>query len=105
MLSVGENSNGQTVDVRSGDAVRVTLSENAGTGYRWAVHRYDEEHLDMLPPEPADPAGGVGSGGEVVFVFKAKKPGDAEVELKSWRHWEGDASVTRRFKLRLRIGP
>jgi len=39
----------------------------------------------------------------VSFTFRAKKSG--EIALKNWRHWEGDSSVTNRFRVRLRIEP
>jgi inhibitor of cysteine peptidase len=105
MLLLVEKDNGRTVDIRLGETVRVTLPENATTGYRWAIDRYDEEFVEALATEPRYPANAVGSGGEVAFVFQGKKIGTGEIALKYWRHWEGDSSVTTRFRIRLHVQP
>jgi inhibitor of cysteine peptidase len=105
MLSLVETDNDRTVDVHLGDLVRVTLPENATTGYRWTVDHCDEEWIEAPGSEPRYPAKAVGSGGEVTFTFKAKKVGTGEVVLKHWRHWEGDRSVIARFRVRLNVQP
>ena len=57
MLSLVETDNDRTVDVRVGDVVRITLPENASTGYRWAIDRYGEDIVEALGSEPRYPAG------------------------------------------------
>ena len=104
MLLIVESDNGRTVDIRLGESVRVTLSENATTGYRWAIDRYDEQLFEMVTTEPNYPKNVIGSGGEVSFVFRAKNPGSGKVVLKHWRR-EGDTSVTNRFRVRLLVEP
>jgi inhibitor of cysteine peptidase len=103
MLSLSDND--RTVDIRVGETVRITLPENATTGYRWAIDRYDEEFIEALAPEPRYPDQAIGSGGEVAFIFKGKKIGTGEIALKDWRHFEGDASIANRFRLRLHVQP
>jgi len=103
MIFLVENDNGRTLDIHVDDLVRVTLSENASTGYRWAIDRYDEEFIEALSPEPRYADNSPGSGGEVAFVFKGVKAGSGEILLKHWRHWEGDSSITSRFRIRLRV--
>src|SRR5262245_3111283 len=105
MLSLVETDNGRTVDIRLGETVRLTLPENATTGYSWAIDRYDKEFIEAIASEPHYKSEGVGSGGETAFTFKGKKTGTGEILLKHWRHWEGDASVTTRFRLRLHVQP
>ena len=105
MLSLAEPDNGRTVDVRVGDTVQVTLRENATTGYRWAIDRYDEKFIEALGSEPHYTAGTIGVGGTVTFTFRGKTVGNGEIVLKNWRHWEGDASVTSRFHLGIRVQP
>jgi inhibitor of cysteine peptidase len=105
MLLIAEKDNGQTVDIPVGDSVRINLPENATTGYRWEVDRYDEEFIEAIATEPHYRADTIGSGGEVGFIFKGKKIGSGEIVLKHWRHWEGDASITSRFRLRLNVLP
>jgi inhibitor of cysteine peptidase len=105
MITLAETDNDRTVNVHLGDTVRIRLPENATTGYRWAVDRYDEGVIAALPPQPSYPSNAVGSGGEVMFGFEAKKTGTGDILLKHWRHWEGDASVTARFRVRLNVQP
>jgi Chagasin family peptidase inhibitor I42 len=57
--------------------------------------------LSRLNRSRTTQGGAVGSGGHVVFTFKGKKAGIGEVTLKYWRHFEGDKSITNRFRLRL----
>ena len=105
MVSLAETDNDRTVDVRLGDTVQVTLRENATTGYRWAIDRYDEEFIEVLKSEPHYTTNSIGVGGTVAFTFQGRKVGTGEVVLKNWRHWEGDSSVTSRFRFRLRVQP
>ena len=105
MLTIVESDNGRMVEVRLGEPVKINLPENATTGYRWAIDRYDEEFIEALATEPRYPANAIGSGGEVTFVFQGKKIGTGEILLKHWRHWEGDSSITNRFHIRLNVQP
>ena len=81
--------------------VRLTLPENATTGYRWTVDHFDREVVDPAGSEPHYAGGAVGSAGNVTFDFTAKKAGNGEVALKYWRHFEGEGSVVKRFRIRL----
>jgi len=105
MLSLVETDNDRTVDIRLGETVKITLPENATTGYRWAIDRYDDEFIEALATEPHYTAKAIGSGGEVAFIFQGKKIGTGEIALKHWRHWEGDSSVTTRFRILLHVQP
>jgi inhibitor of cysteine peptidase len=105
MLSLVEADNGRTVDIRRGETVRISLPENASTGYRWAIDRFDEQLIEALTTEPLYPSDRVGSSGDVAFTFRPKEVGAGEVVLKHWRHWEGDSSVTTRFRVRLQVRP
>ena len=105
MLLIGESDNGRTLDIGLGESVRVSLPENATTGYRWTIDRYDESLIEAIASETGYPASALGSGGEVAFIFKGKKIGTGEIVLKHWRHWEGESSVRARFQVRLNVRP
>ena len=105
MQTLTEADNEKTIDLRVGDSVRVSLPENATTGFRWGIDRLDAQMVEMVGSEPHYPGGAVGAGGEVTFTFKAKTPGTGDVTLKYWRHFEGDSSVTKRFHLRINARP
>ncbi len=98
--------NNRKLDIRVDETLRITLPENATTGYRWTVESYDRELVTELPAEAHYPATtGVGSGGEVTFIFQAKKIGTGDIMLKQWRSWEGDSSAIARFHIQLRVQP
>ena len=101
MPSLTEADSGRTVDVRVGETVSVTLPENATSGYRWAIDNLDPGIAEANEAKPDYPVGAMGSGGAVSFAFKCTKPGSGEVSLKYWRHFEGDASIAKRFRFRL----
>ena len=105
MLSLTENDDGRSVEVRAGDTVRISLPENATTGYRWAIDRIDQDVIEAVGSEPHYQGKAVGSGGQVAFTLRAKKTGSGEIVLKNWRHFEGDASVTKRFRVRVEVKP
>jgi inhibitor of cysteine peptidase len=98
--------NNRTVDIRQDETVSITLPENATTGYRWTVESYDRKLVTERPAEAHYPATtGVGSGGEVTFIFQCKKAGTCDIMLKHWRSWEGDSSIIGRFHIQLRVLP
>ena len=101
MPALTEADNGRTVDLRVGETVDITLPENATSGYRWAIDRLDAGIAEANEAKPHYRSGQVGSAGQVTFALKSTGPGSGEVLLKYWRHFEGDASVTKRFRIRL----
>jgi inhibitor of cysteine peptidase len=101
MQSLTEADNERTVELRVGESVRLTLPENATTGYRWAIDRLDRDVVEEAGSEPHYGGGAVGSAGHVTFDFRAKKAGSGEVALKYWRHFEGEGSIVRRFSVRI----
>jgi inhibitor of cysteine peptidase len=105
MVSLVEKDSGRTINIRPGETVQITLPENASTGYRWAIDHYDEDSVEAVATEPHYAGKAVGSGGQVAFTFRAKKTGPGEINLKNWRQWEGDSSVTSRFHVRLNVQP
>jgi inhibitor of cysteine peptidase len=103
--TVAETDNNRTIVILPGETVRIVLPENATTGYRWEIDRYDKELIGVVATEPHYTGKAVGSGGQVAFILQGKKPGTGEIMLKQWRSWEGDSSVISRFRLRLDIQP
>lgn len=103
MLSITEQQDGTTVHVASRDLIEITLLENASTGFRWAVDQFDKQILALVDSEANYKPNSVGASGEVSFLFKAQAPGASTIELKNWRHWEGDSSITRRFHLQVEV--
>jgi inhibitor of cysteine peptidase len=105
ILTLVEQDNGRTVDIRLGELVRISLPENATTGYRWTIDRYDKDIIEEVATEPRYETNAVGSGGEIEFFFKGRKIGAGQIVLKHCRSWEGDQSISNRFQLRLQVKP
>ncbi len=106
VLLLNESDNGRTVALHAGESLRITLPENATTGFRWDPERWDREVVGMIAEEPHYPAvGQVGSGGNVEFLFQARKPGVGEIILREWRPWEGEPSVIARYRLHVEVQP
>jgi inhibitor of cysteine peptidase len=105
MQSLTEADDERTVELRVGEGVRLTLPENATTGYRWAIDRLDRDSVEMAGSDSHYGGGAIGAAGNVTFDFTAKKAGSSEIALKYWRHFEGDASIVKRFSFRLNAKP
>jgi inhibitor of cysteine peptidase len=105
MIFLTEQDGGRMVHVGLNDFVRITLLENASTGFRWAVADFDKQILELVESEANYKPNTVGASGEVSFLFRARAPGVTSLDLKNWRHWEGDASITRRFHLQVQVDP
>ena len=96
----------RTAEVRVGEPIAVQLPENPTTGFTWAIDETDRQRLtldgsDYVPPE----MGFIGAKGQRTFRFTARRPGEMTLQLKYWRVWEGEGSVTERFTVTLRIVP
>jgi inhibitor of cysteine peptidase len=94
-VTVTKAQDGQTVEVRGGDAISLELPENPSTGYTWAFTAIDETALEV--GRQSYQGTGVGSGGMKTWRLTARAPARTRVELKRWRHWEGDRSIVERF--------
>ena len=52
MLLLTQTDNDRTAEVHIGGSVRINLAENATTGFRWAIDRYDEHYSKWSQPNP-----------------------------------------------------
>lgn len=102
---LAETDNNRTVDIRLNETVRITLPENATTGYAWTVERYDQVLFNEFASEKHYPEGIAGAGGNIVFIFQGRKTGSGDIMLKQWRSWEGDSSIIGRFHIRINVRP
>lgn len=99
-----EEDSGRTVEMAAGTSFEVRLGEIPGTGYGWRVEGDVPGELDLVSDEllPADPAM-PGAEQAHVFVFTAREPGVADLQLAYRRPWETDAEPLRRFALEIEI--
>jgi inhibitor of cysteine peptidase len=106
-VSLTKANNGQSIEVRQGDEIILRLPENPTTGYRWHIDRADGLSPEMSEhttgSDQPDPNPRFGQAGVRESRFRAKEPGARRLELKHWREWEGERSVTERFAVDIRI--
>jgi inhibitor of cysteine peptidase len=103
-LTLTQADNGKSVEARQGDPIVIRLDENPTTGYRWAVDKSNDGVIALQHMDYAQASGtGVGGGGQRTFTFKAIGSGTAAIQLKLWRDWEGDKSITDRFNVTVQV--
>ena len=115
MLVLTSADHGRSLAINQGGVIQLTLNENASTGYRWNLDPLNPTLVELVSVQAlANPSEGggslglpppVGSPGQVVYCFKALRPGRTEITLTYLRSWEGDRSAIDRFRLNLQIHP
>jgi inhibitor of cysteine peptidase len=103
MSDIHVEENGAIVTASPGDRIVVTLPENATTGYQWSIVNQSDllelEGTSLTLPEHAAP----GAGGERRIVLRARQSGQANVNLKLRREWEGDLPENNRFHFQVNV--
>ena len=103
-ITLTRADDGGVVALRVGDRLVLRLDENPTTGYRWAMEAHDEEVVSLQHQEYRPfPHAAVGGGGQRSWTFIAHKAGTDTLQLKLWRAWEGESSITRRFTVTLHV--
>ena len=103
MITVDDSSNGQEVVLHAGEVLKISLSQNASTGYSWTVHVKPEILRESQGESTDAPKGPPGSPGVRYFYFEAVGQGSGELDLEYRRSWENAAQPARTFKLRVRV--
>ena len=89
---VGQDRNGQTVELAVGTPLAVELAGNPTTGYEWTVSQIDSAHLRLAGSTYAPDSSAVGSGGTYVFRFETLRAGRTVLGLVYRRSWETTAA-------------
>ena len=96
--------NGKLIKLRQGDVIIISIHETPTTGYRWTVDNVDEKILELQSEGfHIAPEAGLGGSGTRSFSFRAIKAGSVNLKLKLWREWLGDASITERYSLTIKV--
>jgi predicted secreted protein len=101
--SLTDADNGKTIQAHVGDEIHIALDANPSTGYSWSVEKIDGTLLPLKQSDFSASSSAVGSGGTQTLTFVAKNAGTATLQLKYWRSFEGDKSITRRFAVTIQI--
>jgi inhibitor of cysteine peptidase len=101
--SLTGSDNGKTIQVHVGDEIQIALDANPSTGYGWAVEKTDGTLLTLKPSNFSASSSAIGSGGTQTLTFVAKSVGTTTLQLKYWRSFVGEKSITRRFAVTIQI--
>ena len=95
-----EDSNGQTVTLKSGETLRLKLRGNPTTGYTWHLGDFDSSVLEQSG-DPAYQADTLltGSGGTYTYEFKAAGSGTVTLDFSYSRSWEEGTPPYKTFTL------
>lgn len=103
LQTLTDPTSGTDVSLRPGGKLEVKLDANATTGYYWNVTEIDETSIRLLSEDyqtDPSPAGMVGVGGTMVFVFEGVAEGKSSLKLSYQR---SPQDVVETLKLDIRV--
>jgi inhibitor of cysteine peptidase len=88
-VKVDDSMNGQTITVKAGEVIEVSLAGNPTTGYNWYAVNLDETILTQSGEATfKSDSSAIGSGGIITNTFKAEAAGTTTLTLEYKRAWE-----------------
>ena len=103
MIAIDDSSNGREVVLHPGQVLKITLNENASTGFKWTVPVKPNVLRESEGETTEAPKGPPGKAGVRHFYFEAVAKGSGELEMEYRRNWEDASSPARTFKLRVQV--
>jgi inhibitor of cysteine peptidase len=88
MLVIDQTRNNGSAEVTLGDSIRLQLSENPTTGYRWHLRKDGAPTLRTLEDSFEASASAPGGGGIRYWIFAAEQAGAAALSLDLRRSWQ-----------------
>jgi predicted secreted protein len=102
ILNLTESANGTTVQVATGDEIRITLEENPSTGYQW-IYTVPQA-FTVLEDRYTQPDSGIlGQKGMHTWTLKAEQKGTWHISWIYKRSWESGAT-DRPFTVEIVVG-
>lgn len=104
MISLNEQDNNRSIEVRTGDQLLLTLRENAATGFKWHLAPYNEKVLILesnafFPPSTSQ----MGASGNRLVSFRAIAPGQTVIRLRNRRSWEPPEKFAAEFAVNISV--
>jgi inhibitor of cysteine peptidase len=101
--SLTSSDNGKTTQAHVGDEIAIALDANPSTGYGWSIEKNDGALLTFKQSTFSASSSAIGSGGTQTLTFVAKSVGTVTLQLKYWRSFVGEKSITQRFTITIQI--
>ena len=98
-------NNGQDLVISAGEWIRIELPALGNAGYTWQISENEPCLLKLVSSGTVNTAQlpVVGAPVNMIWCFQAVKEGWTELKLDYFRPWEGAASATDHFILRVMI--
>ncbi len=103
--TVTEVDRGSQVHLRVGQTLEVRLAANPTTGYTWDLTAVDRTVLQPVG-EPRFERGrkqALGSGGTMIWTFRAQAPGTTVLRLEYRRFWEAQSPPADTFEITVQV--
>jgi inhibitor of cysteine peptidase len=99
-IKIDKASNGQTIEMKVGQKLVLSLESNPTTGYNWEIIAIDEAILKPSgEAEYESDSKLIGSGGILTYNFEAVQMGSSTVKLIYHRSWEKDVAPLQEFNI------
>lgn len=103
-IHLNMQDNGSIIDADILTTIFISLSGNATTGYGWALEKVDRAVAGNIQSQYKKSSGNAaGAGGDFIFTLSELKKGNTGISFKYWKHWEGDASIIKRFEITINV--
>ncbi len=102
--AIAEGNAGQTIQLKVGDTLVVTLEGNISTGYSWEVATINSQALQQVgESEFKSNTDMPGSPGHQTMRFKAIAKGQGELKLVYHRPWEKDVAPIKTYSVTVEV--
>jgi inhibitor of cysteine peptidase len=102
-MSLSENQNGKSIELKTGEKFQIKLDSNQTTGYSWKFSgKTDQKIISLISSEykiEKNDKNLVGAGGYETFDFKALSEGQTKIILEYVRPWEKDTAPDKTFTI------
>src|SRR5262245_13459650 len=88
MLVIDQSRNDSAADIAVGETLRIQLSENPTTGFRWQLQADGAPALRLLQDTFEASGSAPGGGGSRCWTFAADHPGSIELRIELRRSWQ-----------------
>lgn len=95
----------RTIQVKSGQVLKLELESNPTTGYTWEIAGFagSDTLARMGKYDYQRSSSRIGSGGMQIFKFRAKEKGDAKVIFGYKRLWEKEKEPITRYTVKVTV--
>jgi inhibitor of cysteine peptidase len=99
-IHLSSKDNNTVLQANVGTTIIITLGSNPTTGFAWAIANMDAAIIQNTQSQfKKGDSAAIGASSYQEFTFKVLQKGNGKIELKYFRHFEGDASITKRYQV------